>query len=56
MNAPRFVSNDNSHKDLGVAKIKNEISRFSANYLDRLSKRPNALAISLLDDREAIHS
>lgn len=55
VNAPWFVTNDNIHKDLGIAKIKNEINRFSANYLDRLSKHPNALAISLLDDSEEIH-
>lgn len=54
-NAPWFITNDNIHKDMRIPKIRNEINRFSAKYLDRLSAHSNTLAISLLDDSEEIN-
>ena len=53
-NAPWFVNNCNIHKDLEMNKIKNEISKFSQRYLNRLSDHSNTLAINLLDDSEEI--
>lgn len=53
-NSPWFVNNNNIHTDLGVPKVKTEISRYSSNYLNRLSQHSNVLAITLLDDSNEI--
>ena len=52
--APWFVNNNIIHNDLNVPKIKDEIKRFSTNYLIRLSNHPNVLAITLLDDSDEV--
>lgn len=52
--APWFVSNKTIHDDLNIPTVKDEISRFSAKYLDRLSNHINPLAISLLDDTHEV--
>lgn len=54
VNAQPFVSNKTIHNDLFIPKVKDEINRFSANYLQRLSNHCNPLAISLLDDTEEV--
>lgn len=54
VNAPWFVSNSNIHNDLSIPTVKEEISRYSANYLNRLSNHPNVLAITLLDDTDEL--
>ena len=53
-NAPWFVTNRKIHEDLNIPFIKEEISRFSSRYLDRLSVHSNVLAISLLDETEEV--
>lgn len=53
-NAPWFVNNNTIHNDLNIPIIKDEIKRFSSNYLNRLSYHPNVLAISLLDDSDEV--
>lgn len=53
-NSPWYVNNNNIHNDLGVPKVRNEISRYSTNYLNRLSHHPNILALTLLDDSNEI--
>lgn len=54
VNAPWFVSNNTIHNDLHIPKVKDEINRFSENYLGRLSNHCNPCAISLLDDTEEV--
>lgn len=54
VNAPWFVSNSNIHNDLSIPTVKDEISRYSANYLNRLSNHPNVLVITLLDDTDEL--
>lgn len=53
-NAPWFISNRNIHNDLKIPYIKDEIKKFSQNYLKRLSDHPNVLAITLLDDTDEV--
>lgn len=53
-NAPWFVSNYSIHKDLQIANVKDEASRLSEKYLNRLSYHPNVLAICLLDNSEEV--
>lgn len=50
-NAPWFVRNSTISRDLNIPSIKEEISRYSKNYLERLSNHPNPLAISLLNNQ-----
>lgn len=52
--SPWFVNNFNIHNDLNVPFIKDEIKRFSNNYLNRLSNHSNVLAINLLDDSNEV--
>lgn len=49
-NAPWFVTNKAILKDLEMETVKDEIRRFSENYLNRLSVHPNPLAVALLDN------
>ena len=46
MNAPWYITNVNSHKDLEMPTVKEEIKKFS--------NHSNILAISLLDDSEEL--
>ena len=49
-----IVSNKTIHDDLFIPKGKDEIRRFSENYLDRLSNHVNPLVIALLDDTDEV--
>lgn len=49
INAPWFVTNEAIHNDLGIPFIKNEIPKYSARYLARLSNHINPIAVCLLD-------
>lgn len=53
-NAPWFVRNSTIHNDLKTPFVKEEIKRYSTNYLDRISNHSNLLAITLLDDTDEI--
>lgn len=52
--APWFVSNKTLHRDLNIPFVKDEITKLSARYLQRLSDHENPLAIVLLDDSNEI--
>lgn len=52
--APWFVRNNNIHSDLDIPKVKEEIKRYSSNYMNRLSYHENILAITLLDDTNEV--
>lgn len=52
--APWFVRNKNIHNDLDISNVKEEIKKYSMNYLNRLSSHENILAIALLDDSEEV--
>lgn len=49
-NAPWYVSNQTLHKDMKIPFVKEEITRFSENYLKKLEDHPNHLAVNLLDN------
>ena len=42
--APRFLSNDNIHKDLRIPKVKKEFERIKLIYLQKLRNHTNVLA------------
>lgn len=46
--APWFVRNGTISRNLQISTVKEEIERFSANYMERLHFHPNALANSLV--------
>jgi hypothetical protein len=48
--APWFVSNKTLHSDLQIPFIKDEITRFSKKYVEKLDNHPNHLALNLLDN------
>lgn len=54
VNAPWFVSNNTIHRDLKMFNVREEISRFSSLYLQKLDDHPNHLAVNLLDNSEAV--
>ena len=54
VNAPKYVYNKTIHNDLFIPKITDEIKKFSANYLERLSNHCNSLAILLLHDTNEV--
>lgn len=49
-NAPWYITNKAIHRDLNIPTVREEITRFSIKYLERLSYHDNPLAVSLLDD------
>jgi predicted HTH transcriptional regulator len=49
VNAPWYVPNSVIHKDLQIPTVKEEISRFSSHYDDRISVNPNELIASLTE-------
>ena len=51
---PWYIPNKAIHDDLEMPLVKDEIKRFSKNYLDRLSNHNNLLAIMLLDDTNEV--
>ena len=42
--APRFLSNDNIHKDLEIPKVKKEFDTMKVKYMQKLRAHPNILA------------
>lgn len=54
VNAPWFITNNQLHRDLKMPKVKDEISKISSRYLERLSNHSNVLAISLLDETDDV--
>ena len=55
LKAPWFVTNNNIHKDLSIAKVKTEINTYNSNYLNRLSCHSNVFAISRLDVSDEVN-
>lgn len=53
--APWFVSNRTLHKDLCILTVKEEITRCSTKYLQKLEVHQNNLAVNLLDNSESIY-
>lgn len=49
-NAPWFITNKHIRQDLKISPVREEISKFCENYLQRLSDHVNPLAIALLDE------
>ena len=44
VNAPWYVRNDDIRRDLGIPKVREEISRYSEKYKSRIATHPNRLA------------
>lgn len=53
--APWYVSNLTLHRDLKVPCVKDEIRRFSENYLSKLNYHPNYIAVNLLDNSNFVY-
>lgn len=53
-NAPWFTRNTEVHEYLNIPLIKDEITKFSTKYQDRLQGHVNHLAINLLDNSESV--
>lgn len=53
-NAPWYVPNFVLRRDLGIHTVKEEISRISKKYQDRLAAHPNSLAVDILGQRKFI--
>lgn len=51
VNAPWYVPNHVIHHDLEITTVKEEITKCSVKYRNRLSVHPNSLAVNLLDNR-----
>jgi hypothetical protein len=51
-NAPRYISNKVLHTDLTVPTVRGEITKFSVKYRDKITKHPNELASTLLEEVE----
>lgn len=54
-NAPWFTRNDEIHDYLNMTTIKEEIKKFTNNYIERLASHPNPLASKLLDKTKTVH-
>jgi hypothetical protein len=52
VNAPRYISNKVLLTDLKVPKIREEITKFSVKYRDKITTHPNELASTLLEEEE----
>lgn len=55
LQAPWYVSNNTLHKDTQIPFVKEEISKFSDNYLKRLENHKNYLALNLLDNSSTVY-
>ena len=53
-NAPKYISNNRIHTDLGVPTVKDEVSRFSLNYGHRLDNHSNPIAQLLTTTENSI--
>jgi len=52
VNAPWYTSNKVIHTDLKIPTIREEITKFSVNYRDKITTHPNELASTLLEEEE----
>jgi hypothetical protein len=52
VNAPWYISNKVLHTDLKVPTIREEITKFSVKYRDKITTHPNELASTLLEEEE----
>jgi hypothetical protein len=52
INAPWFISNKVIHTDLKVPKIREEITKFSVKYRDKITTHPKELASTILEEEE----
>ena len=52
INVPWFISNNVLHADLKVPTIREEITKFSVKYRDKITTHPNELASTLLEEEE----
>jgi hypothetical protein len=52
VNAPRYIPNKVLHTDLKVPTIKEEKTKFSVRYRDKITTHPNGLASTLLEEEE----
>jgi hypothetical protein len=52
VNAPRYISNRVLHTDLKVPTVREEITKFSVKYTDKITTHPNELASTLLEEEE----
>jgi hypothetical protein len=50
VNAPWYVRNSDIHRDLRVATVKEEISKYAAKHKDRLQRHQNPEALQLLNN------
>lgn len=50
--APWYVTNDTIHNDTYTPKVKEEITKFSIKYHDKLENHTNSLALNLLDNSQ----
>lgn len=54
-NAPWYVANTTLHQDFKIPVIKEEISRLSLKYQNKLNYHPNSLALNLLDNNNHVY-
>ena len=52
VNAPWYIPNKVLHADLKVPTIREEITKFSVKYRDKITTHPNELASTLLEEEE----
>jgi hypothetical protein len=52
VSSPRSISNKALHTDLKVPTIREEITKFSVKYTDKITSHPNELASTLLEEEE----
>jgi hypothetical protein len=52
MDAPWYVQNMVTRKDLQISTVKHEISRYSYHYSKRLSVHPNGLIVNIQEPPE----
>jgi len=52
VNAPWYTSNKVIHADLKVPTIREEITKFSVKYRDKITTHPNEIASTLLEEEE----
>jgi hypothetical protein len=52
VNAPRYISNKVLHTDLKIPTVREEITKFSVKYRDKITTHPNEFASTLLEEEE----
>jgi hypothetical protein len=52
VNAPRYIYNKVLHTALKVTTIREEITKFSGKYRDKIITHPNELASTMLEEEE----